>query len=196
MQDLERVVNFIFETGTARRVFRSHRQFIKEADDSLAEHFFRTAVIGMILAELEGADKNKVVIMCLVHDFAEIRTGDASFINAVYRAERKKEEKKAFREQWSNLPGETEIINLISEYEERRTKEAIVAKDADRLDQIFLQCEYLSPDSYDLQKWHNHIAREIQTESAKKIASLALKTNPLKWLYDFSDDQKKSKENK
>lgn len=196
MEEMERIVNFIFEVGTARRIFRTHRQVIKNADDSLAEHSFRTAIIGMVLAELEGADKSKVAMMCLIHDLPEIRTGDANFINAVYRTGRKKEEKKATQDQWIGIPGETEISALISEYEKRETKEAIVAKDADRLDQIFLQCEYLPADSYDLKRWHNHIAREIKTESARKIAELALKTSPLKWFYDFSDEQKKKKEGK
>jgi len=191
MEELEKIVNFIFEVGTARGVFRTHRQFIKNADDSLAEHSFRTAIIGMVLAELEKADKSKVVMMCLVHDLPEIRTGDANFINAVYRTGRKKEEKEAARDQWIGLPGETEVLALISEYEEHKTKEAIIAKDADRLDQIFLQREYLPADSYDLKRWHYHIAREIQTESAQKIAELVLETSPLKWLYDFSDKQKK-----
>ena len=193
MKEAERIVNHFFEIGTSRRVLRSHGQVLKEADDSLADHSFRTIFIGMVLAELEGADKYRVVMMCSGHDSPELRTGDANHVHAVYRPDRKLEEKRAAQDQWFGIPGGEEMLAILAEYEEQKTKEAIVAKDADRLDQILLQREYLPGRSYDLQKWHYHIARELKTESAKKLAELIFETNPLAWLYEFSREQKAKK---
>jgi len=184
---LEKIVNFVFEIGTAKNVIRSHHQYLRNANDSIAAHSFRTAIIGLVLADLEKADKDKVVRMCLLHDLAELRTGDANFVNSFYRTEN---EEKAIKDQWSNVPVGKETIELLKEYNKRKTKEAVVAKDADNLDQIFLQREYLPENSSDLKRWHNHIVQKIRTISARRIADLALKTNPLKWLYDFADLQK------
>lgn len=190
MEELERIVNFLFEVGTARNILRTHHQVLRNADDSVADHSFGVAVIGLVLAELEKVDKDKVFQMCFFHDFPEIRTGDPNFINSFYRADK---EEKAIEDQWAGIPGGEGIVNLLTEYNERKTREAIVAKDADVLGQIFLQREYLPAGSYDLERWHNHQAARLKTDSARKLADLVLKTNPLKWLYDFSDSQKTKK---
>lgn len=177
------IVNFLYEVGTARNIIRSHRQVIRKANDTIAAHSFRTAIIGLVLAELERVKVEKVVKMCLLHDLAELRTGDANFINKYYRVEN---EEKAIRNQWNSIPGGKETIFLLEEYNKRKPKEAIVAKDADILDQIFLQKEYLSERPYDFKKWHNHMERQLKTKSALKISKSVFKTRPMDWVYDFA----------
>ena len=185
---LEKIIDFIFEVGTARNIIRSHHQVLRQANDSIASHSFRVAIIGLMLADLEKADSDKVVKMCLLHDLAEVRTGDSNFINKFYRIEK---EKEAVIDQWSGMPGEKETIKLLAEYGGRKTREAIIAKDADSLDQIFLQKEYLSDKPYDFKKWHEHSVRSLKTVLARKIAEKASKTNPLKWVDNFERAQKR-----
>jgi len=185
---LEKIIDFIFEVGTARNIIRSHNQVLRQANDSIASHSFRVAIIGLMLADLEKADSDKVVKMCLLHDLAEVRTGDSNFINKFYRIEK---EKEAVIDQWSGMPGEKETIKLLAEYGGRKTREAIIAKDADSLDQIFLQKEYLSDKPYDFKKWHEHSVRSLKTVLARKIAEKASKTNPLKWVDNFERAQKR-----
>lgn len=185
---LQKLVNFIFEVGTAKNIFRSHRQVLPWANDTVASHSFRTAIIGLFLAELEGADKNKVMRMCLFHDLAELRTGDANYIQKFYRSE---DEHKAIREQWKDLMGGHEIKKLLSEYMARKTKEAAIAKDADNLDQLALQIEYLPDGSYSQKRWNGRILRMIKTKLARQLADLMIKSPPFKWLYDFLDSKKK-----
>ncbi|MCX6761190.1 MAG: HD domain-containing protein [Candidatus Nealsonbacteria bacterium] len=187
-KEFEKIVDFIFEAGTARNLIRSHNQVLRQVNDSISSHSFRTAIIGLILADLEKADSAKIVKMCLLHDLAEVRTGDSNFINKFYRIEK---EHEAVKDQWSDLPGGEEAIKILSEYNARKTKEAIVAKDADSLDQIFLQKEYLSEKPADFKRWHEHIACRIKTSSARKIAGLVFRTNPLKWVYNIDEAEKK-----
>jgi len=184
------IVNFLYEVGTARNIVRGHCQLIRNADDTIAAHSFRTAIIGLILAELEETNEDKVLKMCLLHDLAEIRTGDANFINKYYRVE---QEEKAIQGQWKDIVGGKKVISLLKEYNERKSKEAIVAKDADILDQIFLQKEYLFHRPYDFKKWHDNMERQVKTKSALKIARLVFKTRTMDWLYDFAKSIKDNK---
>jgi len=186
-KDFKKIVNFLFEVGTSRNVFRSHRQTLRNTNDSIADHSFRAAIIGLILSEMEGVDENKVIKMCLLHDLAELRTGDANFINKFYQ---KQEEDNAIKEQWQKIPQGEKIILLLEEYNKRKTREAIVAKDADLLDQILLQKEYLLERPGDFKKWHLYTEKQLKTKSAKKIAFLIFKTNPLEWLYAFAKSKK------
>jgi len=179
-----KIINFLFEIASLRRITRSHRQFIDNANDNIADHSFRAAIIGMILAKMENCDENKVLKMCLFHDLAEARTGDANFINKLYGTLRHAE---AIRDQTENLPIADEIREILKEFGERQSKESIVCKDADNLDQMLLQQEYFYKDGKNSRIWQTHTERFLITESAKKIAAGIKNANPFEWLYDLAE---------
>ena len=181
--NFKNIVNFLYEVGTAKNIVRSHHQTINWSNDTIAAHSFRVTIIGLVLANFEKVKEDKVVKMCLLHDLAELRTGDANFLNKFYRTEN---EERAIQDQWKNIIGGKEVISLLKEYNKRKSKEAIVAKDADILDQILLQKEYLSHRPYDFKKWHNHMERQIKTKSALEISKLTFRTQPMDWIYDFA----------
>lgn len=177
-----KIVNFFFEIATLRRLTRSHRQMIEEVSDNISDHNFRVAVIGMVLANLEQCDEDKVLKMCLFHDVVEARTGDANLVNQQYLD---LHEEEARRDQMEGLPIAGEIINLLNELEQNRSKEAAVAWDADSLDQMVLQQEYFYRDEKNKKIWHNNTERYLKTESARRLALKIRKSNPLDWLYSL-----------
>ena len=180
----DKIANFFFEIATLRRLTRSHRQMISEVSDNISDHSFRVAIIGMILANLEQCDENKVLKMCLFHDVAEARTGDANFINQQYLV---LHEEEARKDQLEGLPVALSILNLLKEYDRQETKEAIVAKDADLLDQMVLQQEYFYKDEKNRNVWQNHSERSLKTETAKELAKKIRELNPFEWLYQLAE---------
>ena len=140
----------------------------------------------MIMARLEHADENKVLKMCLFHDLAEARTGDANLVNKQYL---KFSEKEVRKDQMEGLPFAQEIIELLEEYEEMKTKESIVAKDADKIDQMILQQEYFRNDEKNRVIWHKFNGSFIKTKSAKNLARKIKEANPLEWLYKVAEDK-------
>jgi putative hydrolase of HD superfamily len=176
----DKITNFFFEIASLRRLTRSHRQLIEGVSDNISDHSFRVAIIGMILAQLEGADTNKVVKMCLFHDIAEARTGDANHLNKHYL---ELHEGEAVEDQMEDLPIGTEILNLLQEYNQRQSNEAIVAKDADLLDQMVLQQEYFYNDQNNGKRWQEYTQQKMRTESGKTLANRIKKSNPFEWLY-------------
>lgn len=180
----EKIANFFFEIATLRRLTRSHRQMIQEVSDNISDHSFRVAIIGMILANLEECDENKVLKMCLFHDIVEARTGDANFINKQYVD---LHEEEARKDQAEGLPIADEITELLEEYEQRESKEAIVAKDADLLDQMVLQQEYFYQDEKNGRIWQDHTETGLKTKSAKKLAKKIRELNPFEWLYQLAE---------
>jgi putative hydrolase of HD superfamily len=176
----DKIANFFFEIASMRRLVRSHSQVIHGTDDNISDHSFRAAVIGMILANLENCDANKVLKMCLFHDVAETRTGDANFINQQYSD---LYEEEARQDQMADLPIADEILELLREYEQRESQESVVAKDADLLDQMVLQRGYFYKDPQNHEIWQNHTEKSLKTESAKKLAGEIRKSNPFEWLY-------------
>jgi len=182
--DINKIVNFFFEIATLRRLTRSHRQMIQDVNDNISDHSFRVAIFGMILAKIEGVDENKVLKMCLFHDVVEARTGDANFINQQYLD---LHEEDARKDQMENLPISEEVLQLLEEYKQKKSKEAIVAKDADLLDQMILQQEYFYKDSKNGEIWQRHTKRGLKTETAKKLALKIKDSNPFEWLYQLAE---------
>ena len=71
------LLDFIAEAGLLKRVKRSGWWVLGiEGGESVADHSFRCAVIGYILAKMEGADPYKVLLMTLFNDIHEARISD------------------------------------------------------------------------------------------------------------------------
>ncbi|HJN62953.1 MAG TPA: HD domain-containing protein [Candidatus Paceibacterota bacterium] len=182
-----RIADFLFEIGTMRKLLRSHRQTLLTDDmsDNIASHSYRVAIIGWVLANEEKADSSKVVKMCLLHDLGEIRTGDHNYIQKRYVKEFGDE---VVEEQLGTLP-HSDLKDLTDEYEERKSREAIITKDADMLDQILLLREYAWQGNQEAQIWlkgkgnetENAQYKKLKTKTAQNIAKAIYKRSPSAW---------------
>ena len=148
-KDLVSALDFFAEAGLLKRVKRSGWWVagIKNPE-SVAEHSFRTAVIGFYLAYLEAADPFKVVSMSLFNDIHEARINDLHKMGHSY-IDFKDAEKRVFHDQVQNLDKKvkTKLQELRHDYDRQCTKESIIARDADILE-CLLQAKEYSDDGY------------------------------------------------
>jgi len=183
----ERIVNFLYEIGTMRKLMRMHRQVLLTDDmsDSIASHSYRVAMISWFLAKQEGADLYKTVMMSLLHDMGEVRSNDHNWVHKKYV---KIFEEEIDKDQLGTLPY-PELKDLIDEYQKRESKEAVLAKDADLIDQILLLREYDWSGNKEASIWlygkgkdkvNAQLAR-LQSDSAKKLGEEIYKINPSDW---------------
>ena len=134
MDAIDPIVDFLFETGILAKTPRSGFYFLGSGSQSVAEHITRTVFIGYVLASMEGnIDRARVLKMCLLHDLPEARTSDLNYVHQKYA---KAEPEKAVNDLVKTLSFGQEMKALIEEFEERKTAESIVAKDADNLEWI------------------------------------------------------------
>lgn len=105
--------------------------------ESVAEHSWRLAVLAMLCAdEYPELDINKVIRMCLVHDFGEALTGD------VPSFEKTEQNEMTEREAWEIILGSlpepyaTEFRALYEEMEARETPEAKLYKALDNMEAV------------------------------------------------------------
>ena len=80
-QQLERITDFFHEAGHLRHTPRSGYAFLGSGSENVAEHSYRTSVIGYTLATLAGADAARVPFLCLLHNPHEARTGAFNYVN-------------------------------------------------------------------------------------------------------------------
>jgi len=183
----ERIANFLYEIGTMRKLMRVHRQVLLTDDmsDSIASHSYRVAMISWFLAKEEKADLYKTVIMSLLHDIGEARTNDHNWVHKRYI---KIFEDEIIEQQLGTLPYQ-DLKDLITEYQERKTKEAILAKEADLLDQVLLLKEYDWAGNKEAHVWlhgkgkdkGNAQLKKLKTDIGKRLGAAIYKVSPSDW---------------
>ena len=133
MQD---IANFLFEVGMLKKPPRTGFQFLGSGCESVAELILRTIFIGYTLSKMDAdVDELKVLKLCLVHDLPEARTGD---MNYMYKKYVTVDEDKAVKDLTETLFFGEDIKAAINEFNERKTKESLIAHDADQLSLILL----------------------------------------------------------
>jgi len=183
---MKRIVEFLFEIGMLKKSPRTGYQFLGTGKESVADHSFRTAVIGYVLASMEPkADLKKVVLMCLFHDFPEARTGDHNYVNKRYV---KADEEGALEDQVRGLQFGDEVISLSSEFNNDISFEAQISKDADQIDLILELKEQLDFGNPNAKDWLDFAVERLVTENAKKIAEEILETESTNWWFDKNTD--------
>jgi len=179
---LKRVTEFLFEAGMLKKTPRTGYQFLGSGAESVADHSFRTTVIGYVLATLEPeADRNRVLLMCLLHDLPEARTGDHNYVNKRYVTV---DESKAIKDQVRELAFGNEIIALISEFNAGDTLEARLSKDADQLDLILELKQALDTGNPNAKDWLCFAVRRLVTENARKLAEEILSHDSTDWWFE------------
>ena len=179
---MKKIVNFLFEAG----MLRTGYQFLGTGKESVADHSFRTAIIGYVLAQDEPeANPDKVVLMCLFHDLPETRTGDHNYMNKKYV---QSDEKTVIRDQVRQLPFGDKIKSIIHEFNAIETLEARLAKDADQLDLIMELKQQLDTGNPNANDWLSFAVKRLLTKKAARMAREILITNSCEWWFDKKND--------
>ncbi len=184
-----RLLNFIAEAGMLKRVRRSGWWVLGIKDgETVADHSFRCAVIGYVLARMENIDPCKVLLMTLFNDMHEARINDLHKMSQRY-IDVEKAEDRAFSEQIELLPDgiRQELSDMRCEYNEQSTKESIIARDADILECLIQAKEYEEHGFKEAIKFMRRAPGYLRTESARKLWSLAKSMNLNEWWDELSD---------
>lgn len=181
------IADFLFEVGILAQTPRSGFHFLGSGRQSVAEHVHRVVYAGYVLAMMEGnVDVAKVMKMCLLHDLAEARTSDLNYVHQKYN---QADEQQALRDLAATVPFGTDILAANQEYEERKTKEANVAKDADQIEWILSLKEQVDTGNSRAESWMHIAVRRLKTAAAKKLASEIVRTNSDRWWFGDGQDE-------
>ena len=170
------------------RGWRQHLGFDVASD---LEHTYRLIWLALIISRMEkagdpdakvGIDENKIIKMALVHDVAETRTSDLSYVQKVYvKADEARAADDMFRDTIV-----ADYRQIIEDYERRDSIEAKIVKDADNLD-IDLELKEIEELGSKLPgKWSEKNRKfvrdeKLYTESAKKLWDEIQNSDPSSW---------------
>lgn len=176
-------INFLYEMGNIRLIDRMWRRFHFQNSANVAEHHFRVFWIAMVIAahEATDADTGKIAKLCLLHDITESRVGEVDYISRQY-VDRKEE--LAINDMLGDTAIKNEYLELWHEYEERKSIESKIVKDADTLDVDFELAEQEAGGS-SLKRFKKNTRaqahKKLYTETAKVMAEQITEVSPHEW---------------
>lgn len=139
--------------------------------ESVAEHSFRAALLGYVLARMEGVDPYPVVMMALLNDLHEARINDLHKVGHRY-IDFPAAERKASEEQLATLPALIggELRRWSRDLSRQTSRAARIARDADILECMIQGKEYADRGHARAIDWMKRPAHLLRTRSAKTLA--------------------------
>ncbi|WP_030157957.1 HD family hydrolase [Glycomyces sp. NRRL B-16210] len=182
MTELAGVAGYLFEAGMLKRARRSGWWIAGVRDpESIAEHSWRAAVTGMVIASLEGADPARTAMLCVLHDTPETRIGDIPKIGRDYLTAADALDVVADQTAECLESLSATVRDAIAEFESGKTPEAICAKDADKLECLIQAVEYGHQGVITVGRWIDSSLAALKTDTARGLAREVLGTEPLAW---------------
>ena len=178
--------NLLFEASMLKNTPRSGYQYLGMGDESVAEHTYLTAFIGLVMSKLEpNVNALKLISMCLLHDLPEARIGD---LNSVQKLYVKADEQKAVQDMSREIPFGRDFEALIAEFNANSSLESQLAHDADQI-AFILDLKRLSDIAYPpATKWLNFLMRRLKTSTGRNLGQSILETEfDAWWLHNFID---------
>ena len=163
------VIEYYVLCNKLKRVIRTGWEdwnISSERIESVAEHIYGVMMLAIAMySEYEyNLDIKKVLYMLSVHELEEIIIGDLTMFQ-ISREEKKKMGHEAITKILSKLKKKDEIMNLILEFDERKTEEAKFAYMCDKLE-CDLQARLYDLDGYaDLTNENNLILNDPKVHS-------------------------------
>lgn len=149
-----------------------------ENAESIADHIFRTTIITMVISDMRKLDTEKMIRMALLHDLEEAIMGDWDRETKEKFGEKEvqKRENESIKRILNRLPEnlEKEYMELWKEIKEKKSKEARLIEEIDKLEMVFQALEY-EKDGYDkkgLEKFWEFSKKRIKDPELKKIFEL------------------------
>jgi len=176
---------FLYEMGQLKNLPRAGWLLLGiPQPESVAEHSFRVAVVGMVLAALDGADTGRTAALCMFHDAHEARIGDVPSVGRAYI--RTADPEAITKDQTAAMPHEVGkvFLELTAEYEANETAEARLAHDADKLETLLQAREYRAQ-GHDTSAWEETSVTALRTDAGRELAR-AIGTTDVQWWAPFA----------
>ncbi len=156
----------------------------KERVESVAEHIYSTQMLALAMYSQYKYKINiyKVILMLAIHETEEIIIGDLTY-QQIDEAAKQEIGHKAIREVLSNLNVKDDLIELILEFDARKTAEAKFAYYCDKLE-CDLQCKLYCEKENNLplaEKWIKNDLNKINyDDNFASVAEYVLNNNLIK----------------
>lgn len=168
------LIEAYFELNHLKQLFRQGWLRVgipQERCESVAEHSFFVALLGLFVAEslFPHADASKVVRIALLHDLGEAYAGDITPHDGVNKAAKHALERRAVETIFGKLPRAAEYLALWDEYEHGTSFEARLVRQLDRLEMGLQACVYEHQGFGDLSQFYASVDKALESPELRAV---------------------------
>lgn len=177
---MQSLVHLFNEIGMLAHTPRSGYAFLGAGKQSVAEHSHRMTLVAYMLAKesQEPVDLTKLLLMCLLHDLPEARTGDLNYVNKRYV---EANENLVIEELKKRTTLGEEMGGYIEEFNDNESVESKIAHEADQLEMLLKLKELHDLGSPRAMEWYEIVAKRLKSPLGKKFAEQILVTPADEW---------------
>ncbi|MCX6791170.1 MAG: HD domain-containing protein [Candidatus Gribaldobacteria bacterium] len=193
--DIKSIFEFISFVNKSTIVKRGVVLPSREGFESDGEHCYQLSLLCWYLVDLYQLPLNKELVLeyALCHDLVEAYAGDTDVYKstAEFLASKRARENEALKNIQAQFENQTNICNLIKEYEEKRNDEARLVYLMDKILPVINT--FLAKDNYYIEnrvsyeKWKNWLLSKIEEAKFENIEI----NNFLKQIIIFFEENKK-----
>ena len=180
---IQAATHLFTEAGLLKKIKRSGWWVAGIKDpESVAEHSFRCAMMGYYLAHFEKVNPFKVMVMTLFNDIHESRINDLHKMGHYY-IDFRVAERKVFDDQVADLDANVkkELQSFRQEYDRQKTKESLVARDADILECLLQAKEYYDHGYLKAKKFFKVAPDHLKTKTAQRLWAYMKRFDSSQW---------------
>jgi putative hydrolases of HD superfamily len=180
----EHLPDLLYELSAVDRIPRSGLvEFLFDNFESIGGHSYKVCIVAYFLATILDADLEKVQTMALFHDTTETRAGDSNWIQKKYI---NRDEQTALEDQYKDLPAKftEKLLKTIAEYEERKSIESKIVKDADNIAYFITLKQLEVKGNLEAKKRLQYQTQNLDyffLDESKTLLRSILATNPNEW---------------
>ncbi len=137
--------------------------------ESVADHSWGVAWLVLALCPA-GLNRGRALAMAVLHDLAELRTGDLTPHDAVEARQRSADERRAMGELTVDLPRGSELAAFWEEFEARESPEARFVRACDKLDMALQAARYTQGTGLQLQEFVDSALAELDDPVLRALA--------------------------
>jgi 5'-deoxynucleotidase YfbR-like HD superfamily hydrolase len=138
--------------------------------ESVADHSYALSILSLSLADGLNLNREKVLLMSLLHDLGESIIGDIITPQNESEVKLKFEaEVKAIKKVLENLDSSDELMELWLDFEHGRTKEGLFVKELDKIEMCLQALAYEKEQDKDLTEFFAHTEKKLTIPELKDI---------------------------
>jgi putative hydrolases of HD superfamily len=188
--DLDRWLDLLLQAGTLKTMPRTgwHQRWVARPEN-VAAHSWGTAMIALVLAEMIEAaparepsrpiDRGRLLSMAILHDLTEAELSDIpkSALSHLPPGTKQAAEAKALKAMLAGMPTGGSWSEMLAEYEQEKTLEARLVRDADRLEFLLQAWVYRRASGNELldDVRASYAGRRLATAAAQSLLDLVLR---------------------
>ncbi len=168
------LVRLYYEFNTLKQLYRQgwlERGIPPEECESVGEHVFGVALLGLLIAERHypDLDAEKIVKIALLHDLGEVYAGDITPGDGIPPQEKRAAELSAIQKIFRDVPNGETYIRLWKEYENGSSPEARLVKQIDRLEMALQASVYAHQGYENMQEFLDSAARAVEEPALRAL---------------------------